>query len=175
MICPACKTQMTEITVGEIMVDVCDNGCGGIWFDNYELEKMDEQHESAGEHLLQLQKRPDVEIDHQQERFCPVCEEQKMLQHFMSVKREVTIDECPNCGGIWLDAGELGAIRGQFSTKAERETAADEYFERTIGKDLEKMTGEEQNEQQSARKIKHMFRFLNPSYYLHGKQKWSTQ
>jgi len=28
------------------VVDVCQNGCGGIWFDNFELEKVDEKHET---------------------------------------------------------------------------------------------------------------------------------
>jgi len=35
MECPACNRQLKEMEIGDIVVDVCENGCGGIWFDNY--------------------------------------------------------------------------------------------------------------------------------------------
>ena len=54
MKCPACNTTMEEVTVEGITVDVCKQGCGGIWFDRFELQKVDEMHESAGEILLQM-------------------------------------------------------------------------------------------------------------------------
>jgi uncharacterized protein len=50
------------------------------------------------------------------------------MRHFWSVKREITIDECAECGGIFLDAGELGRIRSEFSSHEAKEAAADEYF-----------------------------------------------
>ena len=56
MNCPACGNVLEEMKVGDVMVDVCQGGCGGIWFDNYELEKFDEPHESAGEELLARQR-----------------------------------------------------------------------------------------------------------------------
>jgi Zn-finger nucleic acid-binding protein len=31
--------MMEEITVDEIKVDVCKDGCGGIWFDQFEPKK----------------------------------------------------------------------------------------------------------------------------------------
>ena len=51
MKCPVCNRQLQEMRVADIVVEVCQNGCGGIWFDNYELKKVDEQHEAAGEAL----------------------------------------------------------------------------------------------------------------------------
>ena len=35
---------------------------------------------------------------------CPVCKDVTLL---MSEKKEVEIDYCPECRGIWLDRGEL--------------------------------------------------------------------
>lgn len=174
MKCPACKTELTQMQVEDLTVDVCKSGCGGIWFDNYEINKVDEKHECIGELLLQVEKRPDISINHQELRLCPVCEDQKMLQHFMSVKRDVTVDECPNCGGLWLDAGELGQIRNQFDTDTERSQAADDYFDRVFDQDLNAMLEKSEAAKQSARKIAHIFRFLLPSYYIRGKQRWGA-
>ena len=52
MKCPACKNDLEEIIIDDIAVDACQNGCGGIWFDRFEHQKVDEPHESAGEKLL---------------------------------------------------------------------------------------------------------------------------
>ena len=35
---------------------------------------------------------------------CPVCKDVTLL---MSEKKEIEIDYCPECRGIWLDRGEL--------------------------------------------------------------------
>jgi Zn-finger nucleic acid-binding protein len=37
----------------------------------------------------------------------------KLQRHYFSAKRRVEVDQCPNCGGYWLDAGELAAIRAE--------------------------------------------------------------
>ncbi|MCH8217393.1 MAG: zf-TFIIB domain-containing protein [Planctomycetes bacterium] len=174
MKCPACDNQLEQRIVGDVAVDVCNNGCAGIWFDNFELEKFDEKHEAAGESLLQIERNPEISVDHSQKRHCPKCETQKMLKHFMSVKREVEVDECPNCGGFWLDAGELGQIRDQFETQTDREQAAHAYFSDTFGGDLEKMLAQGGEKQKRARSIARIFRFVSPSYYIPGKQKWGA-
>ena len=41
MKCPACYNELTPRRAGQITVDVCDGGCGGIWFDNFELKRVD--------------------------------------------------------------------------------------------------------------------------------------
>ncbi len=37
---------------------------------------------------------------------CPVCKEPMIVLEL----NEVELDYCPSCGGIWLDAGELGLL-----------------------------------------------------------------
>ena len=73
MECPVCDRQLKEMEISDIVVDVCENGCGGIWFDNYELKKVDEKHESAGEKLLEIARDPNVKVDHTEQRSCPKC------------------------------------------------------------------------------------------------------
>ena len=174
MKCAACGKELENVEVGDIVVDVCRNGCGGMWFDNFELEKVDEKKEAAGEILLTIERDPEVRVDHTQKRKCPKCDDQTMMRHFMSVKREVELDECPSCGGFWLDYGELGKIREQFETEADRKQAADAYFEEVFGDELAKMREESDEKLKKARKIARMFRFICPSYYIPGKQEWGA-
>ena len=174
MKCPACSNQLEQITVGKLSVDICKNGCGGIWFDKFELKQVDEKHESAGESLLHIERNPDIVIDHSQTRLCPKCGHQEMIKHFMSMKREVEVDECPACGGIWLDAGELRQIRGQFDKEADRKRAAGEYFSEIFGDDLAKMREESDEKRRRARNIAKIFRFICPTYYIPGKQDWGA-
>jgi Zn-finger nucleic acid-binding protein len=118
MKCPACFNQLTETQVGSLVVDVCDGGCGGIWFDAFELKRVDEEDEAAGEPLLHIQRDMNVKVDAVRKRECPRCPEVKLHRHFFSAKRQVEVDECPNCGGYWLDAGELGQIRAELAETA---------------------------------------------------------
>ena len=129
MNCPACTHALTPLTVGDLTVDACEGGCGGIFFDHYELRKVDEPSETLGDQLLDIQRDPSVVVDPDKRYGCPKCtDDVVMMRHFWSVKREVTIDECPECGGIFLDAGELGRIRSEFTSAAAKEAAADEFF-----------------------------------------------
>lgn len=170
MKCPACSRPLTEKTVGNITVDICQSGCGGIWFDQFELKKLDEPHEHEGEELLYVERDPAVSIDHAARRHCPRCESTPMLRHFFSVKRDVEVDECQSCAGYWLDQGELGRIRSEYTSEAERKAAAVAAFDEIFGKELEAMRAKSHADLEKARKIANAFRFISPSYYLPGKQ-----
>ena len=174
MECPACGNQLQQMTAGDVTVDVCKGGCGGIWFDNFELKKFDEPHESEGEQLLEVERNESVTVDHTKRLKCPKCDNIVMMRHFFSVKKQVEVDECPNCAGFWLDAGELGKIRGLFKTEEERHKAADEYFQEVLGGKLDAMQAEDEAKLAKAKKIANMFRFICPSYYVPGKQDWGA-
>ena len=118
MKCPACFNQLTETQVGSVAVDVCQGGCGGIWFDAFELQKVDGQDETAGEPLLNIQRDERLVLDRSHKRECPRCADVKLHRHFFSAKRRVEVDQCPNCAGYWLDAGELAMIRAETSHAA---------------------------------------------------------
>jgi Zn-finger nucleic acid-binding protein len=174
MKCPACSNQLQEMTVGDVAVDVCKGGCGGIWFDNFELKKFDEPHESAGEELLDVECDTGLVVDRTKKFNCPKCNDIVMMRHFFSVKKEVEVDECPSCGGFWLDAGELRKIRSLFNTEEERHKAADEYFTEVFGDELNAMQAEDEAKLAKSQKIANMFRFICPTYYIPGKQNWGA-
>lgn len=174
MECPVCGKQLQQMTAGDVTVDVCKGGCGGIWFDNFELKKFDESHESAGEQLLKIERDESLTIDHSKRLNCPKCSNVVMMRHFFSVKKQAEVDECPGCGGFWLDAGELYKIRNLFKTEEERHKAANEYFQEVFGDKLAAMRAEDEAKLQKTRKIANMFRFICPSYYIPGKQDWGA-
>jgi Zn-finger nucleic acid-binding protein len=174
MDCPACKRPLKQEEIADITVDVCEGGCGGIWFDRFELQKFDEKHESAGEALLDVSKDPGVKVDPSERRRCPKCMDFVLLRHFFSVKREVVVDECAGCGGFWLDTGELSKIREQFGSEGERKAAAEAYFDEVFGEKLTEMSSQGQEKLDKAKKVARAFRFICPSYYIKGKQKWGA-
>ncbi len=174
MNCPACQHKLDERTVDGVTVDVCDGGCGGIWFDNYEIKKFDEPHESGGQDLLEVEKDPSIHVDHTQRRQCPKCDDIVMMRHFSSVKHEVEVDECPGCGGVWLDHGELGHLRTQYDTEEERKAAAKTYFNDVFGSQLDAIQEESQAALARSQRIAKLFRFLCPSNYISGDQSWGA-
>jgi Zn-finger nucleic acid-binding protein len=162
------------MTTGDITVDICKGGCGGIWFDRFELAKVDEPHESAGEALLDIEKNDKIIVEHSKRRRCPKCNAIIMMRHFHSVNQRVEVDECPGCAGYWLDVGELSAIRSEFKTEEERRRAAEEYFAEIFNTHLAGMRAKGQDQAERARNIARIFRFICPSYYLPGKQDWGA-
>lgn len=173
MKCPSCEGELQEMTVGNVAVDVCQGGCGGIWFDNFEIEKFDEPHESTDE-LLDVERDESLVIDRTKRLKCPKCSDLVMMRHFFSIKKEVEVDECPGCGGFWLDAGELLKIRSLFNTEEERHQAARDYFSEVFGSELAAMESENKAKLDKVQKIAKIFRFVCPSYYIPGKQDWGA-
>ena len=118
MICPACGHSLTPQTIGQTTVDTCAGGCGGIWFDNFELARLDEPHDPGADVLLAVPRNEKMEVDLAMKRNCPRCHDQVMRRRFSSRLRQVEIDECPACAGVWLDAGELVRIRAEVARAA---------------------------------------------------------
>lgn len=123
MKCPACDFDLTEMELGGVKVDACHGGCGGIWFDAFELQRVDEQREVPIQNLLRLQCDPRRTVNLARKRACPRCDAIKLKRHFFSAKRQVEVDHCPNCAGYWLDAGELEKIRDEKHAAASAKMA----------------------------------------------------
>jgi len=124
--CPACGKPMKKLFLPEagINIDICLDGCGGIFFDNREFKKFDEQHENLDE-IIQAAENNTFAIhpDEDAVRVCPVCGA-NMVKNSTSDKNEIIIDECYSCGAKFLDHGELTKIRAEYATEQERADAA---------------------------------------------------
>ena len=173
MNCPACGTAMTEIAAGDVKVQACKGGCGGLWFDEWTLRKVDQPDQSAGESLLNVPQNASLKVDQSPRRKCP-RDSVVMMRHFWSVKRDVVVDECPKCEGIFLDPGELTAIRADYKSDAERHKAAEAYYSEMFDQQLAGMLRQDKAKLESARRVAKIFKFLCPSYYIPGKQAWGA-
>ena len=73
--CPACGKNMTKIFVPEANanIDICLDGCGGIYFDNREFEKFDEKHKNADAVLSQIKDKKFTAVNEKEVRVCPLC------------------------------------------------------------------------------------------------------
>ena len=143
MKCPACFNELTQLQVGSLVVDVCQGGCGGIWFDAFELQRVDEEQESVGEPLLHIRRNERLTVDQSRKRECPRCTGVKLHRHFFSAKRRVEVDQCPNCGGYWLDAGELALIRAERAQAATAEQAGQSSISKDVIRYLYRLRAEE--------------------------------
>ncbi len=159
------------MTFQNVTVDVCQNGCGGVWLDAHEFKKVDEQHEQDGDILARVTLGKDVEKAPHAKRKCPKCPNMIMLRRFESPLKQVYVDECPKCAGIWLDAGELLVIRSQYKTEDERKAAASRYFDGLFGGQMATERAKTTNDTAKSQNFARALRFICPSYYLPRKQK----
>jgi len=167
MKCPRTGTEMKQIEIGGVKVDYSE-ACGGVWLDNYELMKFDEVHESAGEELAALTAAPGkIPYDPSARLNCPKDPDFVMARRFHSARAEVEIDECPLCGGIWLDAGELKRIRELFPTEEDMRKANDDFatavFEESGFADLQK---ESSQGREKTQRVANFLRWICPSNYF---------
>src|SRR5688500_16094864 len=107
MKCPACKQNLCEKCVRGMIVDTCYGGCGGIWFDMHELEKVDSRGAAT---LHAVWRDPHNDVILSEPRVCPRCPNQVLDRRWFSSAKMVKIDECPSCGGLWLDEGEFSQV-----------------------------------------------------------------
>jgi Zn-finger nucleic acid-binding protein len=107
MKCPACKGPLREKSAGGMILDTCYGGCGGIWFDQKELDRVEAR---AAATLHTIWQNPHSKVVLTEPRPCPRCPNEILTRRWFSALQQVEIDQCPKCGGIWLDAGEFSRI-----------------------------------------------------------------
>jgi len=101
MRCPKCKyTQLKQGTVKKsgVQIDFCPT-CKGFWLDKGEMRTV------CKTAVRRLTIPPDAKASHW---LCSHCKIQ--LHSFTYPDTMVTIEMCPECSGMWIDAGELKEI-----------------------------------------------------------------
>ena len=166
MQCPVCKKQMVEEDFGGVHVDVCRNGCKGIWFDWFELSKLDEHNEGLGAALEQALNDPRTNIEKREKINCPKCGTPMNAHQYQSSK-EVNVDECYACGGFFLDSGELTVTRDTFMSEEEEK----EYLDDLLADMPDYQKTKQDIEKKKARNeaLRKYTRFLRLSYYMTGR------
>ena len=103
MRCPRDKMPLENFELEGVMVDGCSY-CDGIWLDNKELQSITDMTSD----VLDGEARSE-EIEWDEELNCPLCNV-LMEKRFFSRFKEVTVDRCPECLGLWLDTGEMRQV-----------------------------------------------------------------
>lgn len=164
MECPACQNQLKKEMHENTELDVC-NKCGGVFFDNFELEKFDNIDEPTGS-LLEISFDASLQVDHDKARNCPKCLNIVMQRHYFGPKREIVIDECAGCGGVWLDQGELREIRTNYPTVEEKQRAVEALFQQTSAAGLAKLKEQNREERETYHKISKVLNYLLPTWAI---------
>ena len=122
MNCPVCDQPLAEADANGVRIEVCYEGCGGMWLDRGRLIKLADPENETGDELVNILANRPVVADRTTKRSCPLCEGIKMMQQGFGRNYLVQVNSCANCGGIWLDGGELGFIREEFKERKSRAT-----------------------------------------------------
>ena len=138
--CPACGKEMKKIFIPEINVniDICADGCGGIFFDNRELKLLNKDADKVDEIIKSIEGKTFTKTDDSLERICPACGA-TMIKNKVNNKDTnendfIVIDECYNCGGKLLDHGELEKFKHEKKVpKSEKEPVDVQYLYSQVG------------------------------------------
>lgn len=135
--CPACGETMEKIFIPSegINIDICTNGCGGIFFDNREFEKFNEIHEDISIIEEKLKNKNFKSVEDEGTRICPACGGQ-MVKNTSGIGGKIIVDDCYLCGGKFLDFGELIKIREEFNNDSGRSKAAMQFLYKEVGQDI---------------------------------------
>ncbi len=107
MLCPKCfKTDLIQVEEQGIELDYCQK-CGGIWFDQGELQHLIEKKVQLT--FDQIKKEETPLMEDFKEANCPRCS----ILMSKAPDRDIanlTIDQCSQCDGVWLDGGEFNRL-----------------------------------------------------------------
>ena len=130
MKCPCCTHQLEIVHSGKLQLEGCTSGCGGLWFDAGELEKVDEGFEGVAEELFRLVAHANVVIDREKQRYCPKCSSVALDRHCHDGAYQLELDLCDGCGGCWLDMGELVGVRHLNDLRNAAQEAQEQFMEK---------------------------------------------
>lgn len=107
--CPSCGEVMSKYSLEgqNFMIDVCENGCGGIFLNNRETKALSDDPSSLKKIFNLLKDKSLVSVEDNPIN-CPVCRS-VMVKNFVKGK-DFKVDECYNCGSKFFNRDELFKI-----------------------------------------------------------------
>ena len=99
--CPKCSFTMTQQDIDGVVLDQCTQ-CGGLWAERNELAKLTG---SEGNLRSTYGDRKDSKIP------CPSgCSSTLLETRYSNLDDALMLDLCDECGGVFLDEGELEQV-----------------------------------------------------------------
>jgi Zn-finger nucleic acid-binding protein len=111
--CPDCRSPMREVSARArsgylLALDQCA-GCGGIWFDRWELFPL--HHSEVGRLDPLDAERLYAAVSTAGARDCPRCEVSLREFRDANLPADVRVARCHVCEGMWLQRGQLRAVK----------------------------------------------------------------
>ena len=120
MKCLNCKAEMINnlvqtkfVRIRQISYDICES-CGSLWLDAGELDAMAFQVAGSIEYSSKDTKQRAEDVSATM-RKCPRCEDAALDEVFFLDHSEIVLDRCRDCGGFWLDGGELDLVNEELA------------------------------------------------------------
>lgn len=113
MKCLNCNEEMMNNLVmtkkQAISYEVCE-ACGSLWLDASELDKMAFQVDGS----IEVCSKDEAKHISGPAKKCPRCEDTVLDKVFFLKHSDVILEHCGNCGGFWLDGGELDLVNREL-------------------------------------------------------------
>ena len=150
--------------VGDLLIDVCIQGCGGALFNPFELERMLKDDREAAQAFVRPRPAKDAKSDPPIEpgpRQCPRCH-LPMLRRLANPAASTHVHECPSCGARWVDGDDLATMLEDESTGEDRQKALDRRFYEEFGEPLAREQHQEEQKRRLMRAIGNAATVLGP-------------
>lgn len=109
MNCPRCQTELKPDKLSEAAITYSAQSCPkckGFWISDRQLKQIEMEEQAA---LIEFRSIPGKDAQHQP-LACPECA--KVMEKVTSERDpNVVMDVCRPCDKVWLDGGELAAIK----------------------------------------------------------------
>ena len=140
MKCPDCGIELKRVYAKSeygtvIELNQCPS-CGGIWFDKWELYPLSKEDAKRIDELSleKLRRRTPVK---QNVKLCPRCKQKLEVFKDPNLPKDLEIERCLKCGGLWLNKGETIRYKRYQEEKAKTnkrraKTVEDKEFEKKI-------------------------------------------
>jgi Zn-finger nucleic acid-binding protein len=113
MHCLNCGSEMVNYTVlteqKQVSYDMCE-ACGSLWLDRGELDKMAFQVEGS----IEFCSHEEAGGAPPTGKGCPRCDGVQLEKVRFLGSSDLMLDACPNCGGFWLDGGDLDLVNREL-------------------------------------------------------------
>jgi len=118
-VCPQCAVPMQSVTTTghygrRFVVDQCRQ-CGGIWFDRYEHHRVSDDEVAVIDVLNVDELVTSKQV--QKTLHCPVDGSELYVFNDPQYPKDIVLEACGRCGGMWFNRGEFASYRSYFTAR----------------------------------------------------------